>query len=415
MKTTIAFVLLISPVVLRRADAATCNITTTGAIQASGSVSGSPNLGDVYQIQGTIIAHYVNDDAVSPSTVVVTSPSGGHTVTSGLFLLNQHTNRLNTYAANIAAGYVSSGTWMAGTWTWSLNFRDLLGHTCTGTGSFTVSSTWNAGNGFLRTYSGTPNLYTDGNGSAFWGTGIQGYLPYHNSNGQKYGYAAIPGNAMVNVNGTDVSWVWGTQFTTQTMPTGVYNQIYICPTLGACTYYGGVTINSATDMTLPSSGGTYSNVQAYLGLVRDLGAGRAHSNGYQTSLAGAAQFYKAWGNNIDRLSAANAGSAPDIAVPGGFGWLSTGYNNYNWTTTGNSEAAWGLPAYDLWFAAAHAAGIHIELNALSDFDTSPCLAFTCTGNQILNLQHFWAMVAARYGAFTDVWELMNEGNSIPQT
>jgi uncharacterized protein (TIGR03437 family) len=407
-KTIITFLLLAGA-----ALATTCDITTTGAIQSDGSVSGSPKTGDVYQIQGTITANYVNDDSVSPSTIVVTAPDGVHTVTSGLFLLNAHTNGTNTYAANIAAGFESKGVWVPGTWTWSLNFSDLLSNTCTATGSFTVSSTLNAGGGFIRSYSGTTNLYTDANNTAFWGTGSQGYLAWTDgspSYSAQYGYGEVPASAMITVNGTAVTWSSGAQFTTQTLPKGVYNQIYICPTgPNSCIYYGGsgLTINSATSMTLPSSGGTYSSpVQAYLGFVRDSTGN--HANGYQASLAATAQFYAKWGNNLDRVF---EGSTFTLTGT----WLETGYNNYNWTTTGNNQAAWGIAAADLWLAAAHAAGIHIQFLALSNVDVNPCPSFSCTGNDALNLQHYWAMIAARYGAFADVWELMNEINPVPQT
>ena len=57
-----------------------CNITATGAVQSDGSVSGSPNLGDVYQIQGTVTANYVDDDEVNTSTIVVTAPDGSESI-----------------------------------------------------------------------------------------------------------------------------------------------------------------------------------------------------------------------------------------------------------------------------------------------------------------------------------------------
>ena len=75
--------------VIVTAAATTCNITTTGTVQADNSVSGSPRLGDVYQVQGTIVANYVNDDSVAPATITVCpgnsacSPRAANSVTSG--------------------------------------------------------------------------------------------------------------------------------------------------------------------------------------------------------------------------------------------------------------------------------------------------------------------------------------------
>jgi len=413
MKTIIAFVLLFSPVVLRQAHATICNITTTGAVQANGSVSGSPNTGDVYQIQGTIIANYVDDDEVSNSTITVTAPDGVHTVTSGLFLRSAHVNGLNTYAANIAAGYQSKGVWVPGAWTWAMSMSDRAGDSCTATGSYTVSSTLNAGRGFLRSYSGTLNYYTDASNQAFWGTGGNSYLALLNNAAQaQYGYAEIPASALVNVNGTDVSIASGSpnQFTTQTLLSGVYNQIYICPTgPSSCVYYGGLTINSATDATLPSSGGNYTDVQAYLGFVRNFAVSGNHANGYSASLAAAAHFDVQWGNNINRYLEGNSGGTIEGT------WLGTGYNTYNYSTSGNVAVNWGLPAVDLWYAAAHAAGIHLVMAATSKFINGPCpmSSYSCTTTEQSNLQHYWAMIAARYGAFVDVWELNSE-QYIPQ-
>ncbi|MGO9274484.1 MAG: hypothetical protein ACLQOO_30350 [Terriglobia bacterium] len=396
------------------AAATTCNVTTTGTVQADNSVSGNPRLGDVYQVQGTIVANYANDDSVAPATITVCPgnnacpPGAANSVTSGLFLVNAHVNGTNTYAANLAAGYLSPGVWQYGLWTYYLNFSDLLSNRCTYTGSFTVSAGWNPGDGFLRSYRNTPNLYTDGNGSAFWGTGWQWYSMYFRNNTPQYGYAEVPGHAFVNVSGTDVSWVSGTQFTTQTLPPNVYNQIYICPTLASCTYYGDVAINSATDLTLPSSGGTYSNVEAWLGFVRDFARGHPkHANGYRVSLGEAAQFYRQWGANIDRFSNANQ-YMPEIVGS----WLGTGYNDYNYGTSGYSNN-WGLPAVDLWFAAAHAAGIHIHMGGMNG-ETGNCPKHFCTTSEQSNLQHYWAMLAARYGAFVDLWEIQNEADP-PQT
>ena len=389
---------------------ASCNITATGTILANGSLGGSPLLGDVYQIQGTIKAHYVDDDEVSNSTLVVTAPDGIHKVTSGLFLLNAHRRGLNTYAARVAAGYESSGVWVPGTWTWEMNFRDRAGNTCTASGSYDVSPTFDNANGFLRQHAGTLNFVTDGNNQAFWPTGIQWYpMSWYGSvsGSMTYNSAEIPALAHVNVNGTDVEYVSGARFNTSTQPSSVFNQIYICPTgPGSCTYYGDVTIHSSIDLTLPSNGGNYSNVQAYLGFVRDFRAwfGASHPFGYNTTLANAAQFLYQWGNNISRFANHNQYMPQTIGS-----WLGTGFNTYNYTNTGTRSSAWGLPAVDLWFAAAHAAGIHLVWGGMwISSDPGPCPSYVCTSAEQSNLQHYYAMIAARYGAFYDILELTNE-------
>jgi len=392
---------------------ASCAITGSGAIQSDGSLGGNPLLGDVYQIEGTITANYVDDDEVSDSTLVVTSPDGNHTVTSGLFLLTAHANGLNTFAARVAAGYESKGVWVPGTWAWKMNLQDRAGNACTETGSYTVSPTFDNANGFLRQYLSTPNLVTDGNNQAFWPTGVQLYGEYYNGSNEVYNVAEIPASVFVNVNGTDVAYVSGTNFTTQTLPPGVYNQITICPNgvgtpaaAGSCTQYWNVTINSSTDITLPPNGGTYSNVQAYLGFIRDLHVG-TRPQGYQSSLTAAAQFYSQWGNNFSRFP----DSQLNIEIIENF--LATGYNDYNYNNT--TGTTWGAPAVDLWFAAAHAAGIHLMLGGpWGPISTEPCSTFVCTPTEISNLQHFYAMIANRWGAFYDILELSNEREDVPQ-
>jgi hypothetical protein len=47
--------------------------------------------------------------------------------------------------------------------------------------------------------------------------------------------------------------------------------------------------------------------------------------------------------------------------------------------------------------------------------TEPCPNFACTATEISNLQHLYAMIASRYGAFYDVLELSNERENVPQT
>lgn len=396
-----------------------CNITAAGAIQADGSLgAGKPNLGDVYQIQGaTPSENYVDDDEASNSTVTFTSPNSV-SITVGMFLLNQHANGVNTFAARFAAGFQSKGVWVPGTWTWSMSYTDHQSspYTCTATGSFTVASTWNAANGFLAQSGTTPNLYTDGNNQAFFGTGFGWFFGYYNGSSEVYNAAEVPCQVVVNVNGTAVTFVSGVNsgcssgFTTQTLPSGVYNQITICPTWPfpvSCTVYQNVTINSATSMTLGSSGGTFGNLTAFVGFTRDLSTGH-RALGYTATLAQAAQFYAAWGNNIDRFA-----DTQNATVENTSGWLGTGYNTYNW----NTNTTQGIPAIDSWFAAAHAAGIHIVFGGPNGGNAEfPCdNSYTCTTKQISNLQHFYAMIAARWGAFYDVLEFQNEGVNVPQT
>jgi hypothetical protein len=356
----------------------------------------------VYQIEGTIKANYVDDDEVSDSTLVVTSPDGNHTVTSGLFLLTAHANGLNTFAARVAAGFESKGVWAPGPWIWKMNLQDRAGNSCTESGSYNVSATFENANGFLRQYLNTPNLVTDGDDQAFWPTGMGWYDPYYNGAAEVYNVAEIPASAIVNVNGTDVSYVSGTHFSIQTLPAGVSNQIYICPSLpGSCTAYWDDTIHNSTELTLPASAGNLSNVQAYLGFTRDLSIGNRPS-GNQVSLTTAAQFYAQWGDNFSRFADSQNGE-----VIGGF--LGTGYNDYSYAAATGQK--WGAPAVDLWFAAAHASGIHLIFGGPWEISaTKPCPSFSCTPTEELNLQRLYAMIAARWGAFYDVLELTNEEN-----
>jgi hypothetical protein len=193
---TFAFLIVSVP-----AFAATCNVTASGPIQQDGKLgSYQPFEADVYQIQGTISANYVDDDEANNGYVTFTSPSGGHTVKVGMFLLNAHAHGKNTYAVRVAAGYVARGSWMAGTWTWSMNFSDRAGNTCTATGSFTVQNAFAPIQGFLRKVGSTPNIETDGNGKLFFPTGFDWYLPYYVSGTPTYGYAEVPGLAFVTVN-----------------------------------------------------------------------------------------------------------------------------------------------------------------------------------------------------------------------
>jgi hypothetical protein len=368
-------------------------------------------LGDVYQIQGTITADYVDDDEAGNSTVTFTAPDG-HTVTVGMFLLNAHANGTNTYAVRVAAGYVSSGNWMPGTWTWSMNYSDRASNACTATGSFTVQNAFAPSQGFLRQVGTTPNLETDGNGKLFFPTGTGSYSEYWNGTYEVYNVATKPCSAIVNVSGTSVTYVSGdcnsasgTGFATSTLPTGVYNDIYICPSPTTCTAYWNTTVNSSTSMTLGSSGGTLNLVQAYVGFERDLGNGAHHALDYQTTLAAAAQFQMQFGNNFTRFSDGNLDT--NIALVANTTFNGTGYNSYNWTATTGS-AKWGIPAIDLQFAAAHAAGQHIVWGGPNALSGAPCPSFTCTSTEKQNLQNLFGMVSARWGAFYDVLELANE-------
>jgi hypothetical protein len=396
----------------------TCNITAMGTIQADGSLGGDPLLGDVYQIQGTITANYVDDDEAGNSTVTFTAPDG-HTVTVGMFLLNAHANGTNTYAVRVAAGYVSPGNWRSGTWTWSMNYSDRASNSCTATGSFIVQNSFAPSQGFLRQVGSTPNLETDGNGKLFFPTGTGSYPEYWNGTNEVYNTAEIPCSAIVNVSGTVVTYVSGTctsttgsGFSTQTLPAGVYNDIYICLTPSTCAAYWNTTVNSSTSMTLGSSGGTLNLVQAYVGFERDLGDGANHAKGYQATLAQAAQFLMQFGNNFSRFSDGNLDTY--IALAANTTFNSSGYNSYNWTATSGS-AKWGIPAIDLQFAADHAAGRHILWGGANYMSISPCHSFVCTGNELSNLQNFYGMISARWGAFYDVLELANEQNNTLQT
>jgi len=395
-----------APVTVVAVTEGSCNITATGTIQADGSLGGDPFLGDVYQIQGTITANYVDDDEAGNSTVTFTAPDG-HTVTVGMFLLNQHTNGTNTYAARVAAGYVSSGNWMPGMWTWSMNYSDRASNTCTATGSFTVQNAFAPSQGFLRQVGATPNLETDGNGKLFYPTGMDWY----GSNGT-YGEAEVPALAYVTVSGTAVTYVSGTNFTTQTLPSSVSNAIYLCTAgPGSCTLYPNVTINSSTSLTLGSSGGMYSSpIPAYLFFFRNIGAGFGHALGYEVTISQAFQFYAQWGTTFDRFPDGQGATVENTG-----GWLGTGYNEYNWNAA-TGVPPWGIPAVDLMFAAAHSAGIHLMFGGpTGDAVSFPCPSYTCTTAEQSNLQNFYAMIAARWGAFYDVLEVQNEGTDVPQT
>jgi hypothetical protein len=383
-----------------------CNITAAGTILEDGSLGGDPFLGDVYQIQGTITADYVDDDEAGNSTVTFTAPDE-HTVTVGMFLLNQHTNGTNTYAVRVAAGYVSSGNWMPGTWTWSMNYSDRASNTCTATGSFTVQNAFAPSQGFLRQVGTTPNLETDGNGRLFFPTGMDWYTAGGTGSGSIFGEAAIPALAYVTVSGTAVTYVSGTNFTTQTLPSGLSVAMYLCiggP--GSCTLYPNLTINSSTSITLGSSGGTYANpIPAYLFFFRNLGQSFNHALSNVVTVAQAARFFAQWGTTFGRF-------------PGGQGatvesrFLGTGYNDYNWSTT--TGTIFGIPSVDLYFAAMHANGIHTMYGGSNAMSGAPCPSSVCNSTELSNLQNYYAMVSARWGAFYDVLELSNE-QAEPQT
>lgn len=389
-----------------------CKITATGAIQADGSLGRGPLLGDVYQIQGaTPSENYVDDDEANNGTVTFTSPGGTYSITVGMFLLNQSRNGVNTYAVRWAAGNVGrahGSAWIPGRWTWSMNYTDhqRTPYTCTAAGSVTVASTWNPGHGFLRSYNDTPNLVTDGNNQLFFPTGFDWYLPYYNGKNTIYGEAEIPALSYVTVSGTSVTYVSGARFSTAAEPASVTSYLYLCPSLPVCTPYFNVTVNSAISITLPSGGGTFSTpIPAYRGFIRDVGVSSDHASGtYETTVANAAQFYAAWGENFNRLSTANAGS-PTVDE----GFLGTGYNTYNWSTSGS--ASWGIPAIDSWFAATHAVGIHLMWGGNS---IQPCASYACTPTTLSNLQNVFGYISARWGAFYDVLELENEQPNVPQ-
>jgi hypothetical protein len=398
-----------APVTVAAQTEGSCNITAAGTIQADGSLGGNPLLGDVYQIQGTITANYLDDDEANNGYVTFTAPDG-HTVNVGMFLLNAHANGTNTYAVRVAAGFESKGVWSAGTWTWSMNYSDRAGNTCTATGSFTVQAAFANSQGFLRQYLTTNNLITDGNGQLFSPTGQGWYYPYYNGSIELYNTAAIPALAYVTVSGTAVTYVSGIPFNTTAQASGIYAQLYICPALPNCTVYENVTINSSTSITLGSSGGTLTSATpAYLGWSRDLSIGH-HALGYQATLPQAAQFAMSWGTNFTRF----AGDQNATVESGA--WGGSGYNDYNWSTASGGGTQ-GIPGVDLWFAAAHSAGMHIMWGGpqKDTMAAGPCPGYTCTTNEQLSLENFYAMASARWGAFYDVLELENEASDVPQT
>jgi hypothetical protein len=389
-----------------------CNITATGTIQADGSLGGDPLLGDVYQIQGTITADYVDDDEAANSTVTFTSPTGDHTVTVGMFLLNAHANGTNTYAVRVPAGYVASGSWMPGTWTWAMNYSDRASNTCTAAGSFTVQNAFAPSQGFLRQVGTTPNLETDGNGKLFFPTGMDWYNTYGGGGPSIPGDAAIPALSYVTVSGTAVTYTSGTNFTTQTLPASVSAAMYLCTGgPGSCTLYPNITINSSTSITLGSSGGTYASpIPAYILFFRNLGVGSSHAVSNEVTLPQAFQFYAQWGTTFDRFPDGQGATVENTS-----GWLGTGYNNYNWNySTGGT---WGIPAVDAMFASAHANGVHLMFGGPTGNGANfPCGGgYTCTTAEQSNLQNFYAMISARWGAFYDVLEVQNEGTDVPQT
>jgi hypothetical protein len=161
-------------------------------------------------------------------------------------------------------------------------------------------------------------------------------------------------------------------------------------------------------MTLGSSGGTLNLVQAYVGFERDLGNGANHAKGYQATLAQAAQFSMQWGNNFTRFSDGNLDTS--IALVANSTFNSSGYNSYNWTAATGS-AKWGIPAIDLQFAAAHAAGQHILWGGPNALNGMPCSSFSCTSTEKANLQNLFGVISARWGAFYDVLEITNEQSS----
>jgi hypothetical protein len=375
-----------------------------------------PLLGDVYQIQGaTPSENYVDDDEANNGTVTFTSPSGTSSITVGMFLLNQSVNGVNNYAVRWAAGNAgkaNGSAWIPGTWTWSMSYTDHQStpYTCTETGSVNVASTWDAGNGFLRSYNNTPNLVTDGNNQLFFPIGFDWYDPYYNAAAGTtvFNEPEIPALSYVTVNGTSVTYVSGVQFSTTAEPSNITPQIYLCPSMPICTPYFNITVNSGTSVTLPSNGGTYSTpIPAYLGFTRDISGGDfSHALGTNpTTQVLAAQFYAAWGENFNRLSTGNIGSP---YINGNY--LGTGFNQYYWST--GAAAQGGVQAIDSWFAATHAVGIHLMWGG--DWGAQPCASFSCTATTRSNLQNFYAYVSARWGAFYDVLELENEQQNVPQ-
>lgn len=403
--------------------AATCSITGTGPIQADGTLGvGNPNLGDVYQIQGTTPSeNYVDDDEANNGTVTFTSPNSV-SVTVGMFLLNQSVNGTNTFAVRFAAGFQSKGTWVPGAWTWSMNYTDHQGtpYTCTATGSFTVASSWNAANGFLRQYSTTPNLYTDGQNTStlFVPLGENSWNVPFASNLNIYGYADIPCafNGTVT-GGTTLTFNTGlygcSSISTQTLPSGVTVGVYLCTSpLGtppACTPYWNSTINSSTQITLSSSASntTYVAVQ---GWVRDVHVGN-RAVPYEVTLPNAAAFYAAFGETFARYLDGNSGNHNLLMST----YLGTGYNSYNWSTANSlTTPLFGIPSIDAWFPAAHAAGIH---TSYTEYELSAICgsSYVCTSTTKANLLNMFTYISARWGAFVDVWEMTNEQANMPQT
>lgn len=403
MKSLILFLLLLAPV---PALATPCNITASGPIQADGKLGGgNPLEADVYQIQGTITANYVDDDEANNGTVTFTSPNGGHTITVGMFLLNQHAKGANTFAVRVAAGYVASGVWMPGPWTWSMSYSDRAGNRCTASGSFTVQNSFAPSNGFLRNYHNTPNLITDGNNLLFFPMGNNGIGFYLTGGVPTCCQSEVPQQAMVRVaNGSPTAtFVSGVQFNTNSQPSNITPNLTICPT-AACTILFNVTISSSTSITLPSNWtGTSGTYSSDLDFTRNLGVSFSHATGYQSTLANAAAWtHNAWGQTLTRFSAGNGVS---LEMEGSY--LGTGYNDYNWSNSGRSP--WGVTVMDQWFAANRAAGIHAVFGEPAAHG-GPCPSYSCTSTELQNMQNFFAYASARWGAFIDVWELQNEGN-----
>jgi len=416
------------------ASGQTCSTATVGTIQSDGTIASvSPRLGDVYAIRwSNTQTGYVNDDEGSPSTVVVTAPDGIHTITSGIYQVGAGNAELGgsnptTFEANIAAGFYWNGstpTWASGTWHWTLNFRDLAGYTCTiASTAFTVLSTWNPSHGFLRHCAANPvNFCTDADGKPFWGDGYDWFPICITNVACTSSLAGVPAHmtAKLNTSTGDLAWVAGVQFITTSQASGIVPYVVACTDFYDCTTYWSITgINSATDATVNTSqtsvlgnGARSGTVDAWQGWER-INTGN-HGTSYPTALGTTAQILAANGENLIRFSNYNS-SMPSLTIPAGAGWLSSGYNLYNQTT--------GLNVVDAWYAAANAAGVRNDLNGFSagnesvTYETGNCPSFICNGSTgASNLQHYWAMLAARYAAFGPLWEFHNEqtAGTVPQ-
>jgi hypothetical protein len=379
----------------------------------------TPNLGDVYQIQGTTPSeNYTDDDEANNGYVVFTNTATGKSITVGMFLLNQHVNGVNTFAVRWAAGNAgsaNSNVWTSGAWTWAMTYADhqTTPYTCTATGSVTVSGTHGAANGFLRQYSNTPNVTTDLNSALFFPMGQNWYFGYFNGTNTLFGQAALPLEAVANISsGGAVTYVSGTPFNNTTQASSVTPQVYVCPSATPyyCTPWWNVTVNSTTSLTINSyTGGALTGVNVWLAFVRDTATGGGHPLGDAASLTSAAQLFTQWDYNFNRYTDTQSES---FIISTTFN--NPKYNDYNWNVTPGSTK-FGIPAMDLYFAAFHNAGGHQVYGGPDFIGDQPCPSYTCSANQLQNLQNNWAYIAARWGAFVDVFEVSNELADQPQT